>query len=255
VTVLGFVKQEGSEFCVTDIHLIKQVANKTNADLDDAAVAMFLMEQNNLGRDMGTLKLWLHDHDVMEPFWSGKDEENIRRLGGGTDWFLSVVTNKAGATLGRLDVYKPIHLTLDKLAVSVKYALPKEEAEACAARMKELVLPIDIVSFDFNSREYYKGSSLPESGSFGFGGGIHDDVPGPTAEDLKDAVYSIAGMTQEEINDDLEEQDDQLDGLIVAFENGAISVAEYQAEHILLSNRIAELKAAQLHAPRIELFQ
>lgn len=257
VTVLGFVEQNGNDFCITDIHLIKQTADKANADMDDTAVAMFLTEQNKLGRDMGTLKLWMHDHDVMEPFWSGKDEENIRRLGGGTDWFLSVVTNKAGASLARLDVYKPIHLTLDKLPVSVKYTLPKEEADVCAARMKELVLPMNTISFDFgnHSLERYKGSNLPESHPFGFMGGVNDDTPRPTAEDLKGALDSIADMTQEEVNDELEEQDDELDALIVQFESGVISVAEYQQEHILLSNRIAELRVARLHAPHVELFQ
>jgi hypothetical protein len=68
------------------------------------------------GIDPRTLRLWLHSHAEMGTFWSTTDAETIAGLC--NDGFvLSIVTNKKGAMLARVDLFEPIRHTIDKVAV------------------------------------------------------------------------------------------------------------------------------------------
>jgi hypothetical protein len=90
-------------------------------ELDQESVATLIMELDQSGKDSGALRLWYHSHGNLDVFWSGTDEKCINNLANG-DYVLSLVTNKKGHMLARLDIFKPVRVTLDKVPVSVRSA-------------------------------------------------------------------------------------------------------------------------------------
>ena len=104
---------------MTDLFLPKQVCSPGGTELDQESVATLIMEIDRAGADAGKLRLWFHSHGSMDVFWSQTDETCISNLANG-DYVLSLVTNKRGSTLARLDIFKPVRLTVDHVPVSVR---------------------------------------------------------------------------------------------------------------------------------------
>jgi hypothetical protein len=119
VSGLGTVEQFDGGFLVTDIFLPRQECSQGGTELDQESVATLLMELDNAGQDPGALKFWWHSHGGLDTFWSRTDEECIDNLANG-DYLLSLVTNKRGNVLARLDIFKPVRVTIDQVPVSVR---------------------------------------------------------------------------------------------------------------------------------------
>jgi hypothetical protein len=119
VSGLGTVEQFDGGFLVTDLFLPKQSCSPGGTELDQESVATLLMELDDAGADAGSLRFWWHSHGSMDVFWSRTDEECIDNLANG-DYVLSLVTNKKGHTLARLDIFKPVRVTVDQVPVSVR---------------------------------------------------------------------------------------------------------------------------------------
>ena len=111
VSGVGTVEIEDGNFKVDEIFLLNQSATASSTDLDQTAIEglmeTFMMED----KDIGKLKLWWHTHAAMSVFWSGTDDNTID--GFRNTWMLSIVTNKAGNILGRIDIYNPIRITMN----------------------------------------------------------------------------------------------------------------------------------------------
>jgi hypothetical protein len=116
VSGLGTVEQFDGGFLVTDLFLPKQSCSPGGTELDQESVATLLMELDDAGADAGSLRFWWHSHGSMDVFWSRTDEECIDNLANG-DYVLSLVTNKKGHTLARLDIFKPVRVTVDQVPV------------------------------------------------------------------------------------------------------------------------------------------
>ena len=136
-SALAFADQAGATFTITEIVFLKQRNSGSNTELDQADMGKFMFEAMKAGKDMGKLVVWIHSHGTFQVFWSGTDAECIRILGGAASWFISVVTNKNGDTLARLDIFKPIHTTLDQLPVDVDYQLTEARKTELAALIAE----------------------------------------------------------------------------------------------------------------------
>ena len=119
VSGLGLVEEFDGGFLVTDLFLPKQQCNASSTMLCEEAVATLLLELDRSGRDPAQLKFWFHSHGSLPVFWSNKDQECIEDLANG-DFLLSLVTNKRGDMLARLDIYKPARVTVDDVLVSVR---------------------------------------------------------------------------------------------------------------------------------------
>ena len=117
-------------FLVEDIHLLKQVCSPTNTVLDDQSVGAFLTEMAMQGQDVSNIRGWLHSHAQMKVFWSGTDETCIQNLAN-SNYLVSVVTNKNGDILARVDIFKPFHITLNDLKVEVYYPKDPGLSEFC----------------------------------------------------------------------------------------------------------------------------
>ena len=119
VSGLGTVEEFDGSFLVDNVYLPTQTCTPAGTTLDEGAVATLLMELEAAGKDSGRVRFWWHSHAHHDVFWSQIDEDCIEGLTNG-DYVLSLVTNKRGHTLARLDIFRPTRLTVEHLQVSVR---------------------------------------------------------------------------------------------------------------------------------------
>ena len=119
VSGLGTIEEWNGGFLVDRVFLPKQVCTPAGTTLDEDAVATLLLELEAEGEDSGKLRFWWHSHAHHNVFWSQTDEECIEGLANG-DYVLSLVTNKRGHTLARLDIFRPARMTVDDIPVAVR---------------------------------------------------------------------------------------------------------------------------------------
>jgi len=140
VSGLGTIEEFDGGFLVDDVFLPKQICTPAGTTLDDDAVATLMLELEAAGEDSGRLRFWWHSHAHHDVFWSQTDEECIEGLTNG-DYVLSLVTNKRGHMLARLDIFRPTRLTVDDVPVSVRArddALRERCATELAANLTEI---------------------------------------------------------------------------------------------------------------------
>lgn len=137
ISGLGFVRNVGIDFYVHDLILLDQSCTYATTDLDEQAVSDFFLECIENGVDVSELKLWWHSHAHMGTFWSGTDEDTISKLS--DEWMLSIVANKSGDILGRLDIYKPLRVTFNELPVKIYYPIDEELREELKEEVHEKV--------------------------------------------------------------------------------------------------------------------
>jgi hypothetical protein len=119
VSGLGLVEEIDGGFLVTELYLPKQSCTLAGTDLDQGAVASIILQLDQAGQDSGALRFWFHSHSHLDVFWSQTDEACIAGLANG-DYVLSLVTNKAGDILARVDIFRPARVTIDQVPVSVR---------------------------------------------------------------------------------------------------------------------------------------
>jgi hypothetical protein len=153
VSGLGTVEEFDGGFLVTDLFLPKQTCSPGGTDLDQESVATLIMELDQAGKDPGALRFWWHSHGNLDVFWSGTDEQCINNLANG-DYVLSLVTNKRGDVLARLDIFRPVRVTLDKVPVSVRSA-GESLRERCREEIMQKVenVPVPFALDRFPRRE------------------------------------------------------------------------------------------------------
>ena len=140
VSGLGTVEEFDGGFLVDDVFLPKQTCSPAGTTLDEDAIATLLLELEATDKDSGRLRFWWHSHAHHDVFWSQTDEECIEGLTNG-DYVLSLVTNKRGAMLVRLDIFRPTRITVDNVPVSVR-AREDELHERCANDLAESLTEI-----------------------------------------------------------------------------------------------------------------
>ena len=153
VSGLGTVEEFNGGFLVTDLFLPKQTCSPGGTELDQESVATLIMELDQAGVDTGSLRFWHHSHNNLDVFWSGTDESCINNLANG-DYVLSLVTNKKGHMLARLDIFKPVRVTLDHLPVSIR-STGESMLESCRQEIREKVAnaPAPFAPIRFPQRE------------------------------------------------------------------------------------------------------
>ncbi len=125
-------------FLIEDIHLLKQTCSSANTVLDDQSVGQFLTEMVMKNQDTSKIKAWIHSHASMKCFWSNIDEECIRNLAN-SSYVISIVTNKDGDILARVDVFKPFHITVSEAVVDIYYPADEQLKKLCRKEFKEKV--------------------------------------------------------------------------------------------------------------------
>lgn len=123
---------------IDNIYLLKQSTTDDNTTLDNKAYAMFIMNYLQEGKDVVNLKLWIHSHGIYPVGWSKKDVETIETHSR-ADYFVSIVVNKAGDILARVDIFKPFRITLNNVKVVIVPLIPAEVINEAKASIEELV--------------------------------------------------------------------------------------------------------------------
>ncbi len=144
ISWLGTVSETRSKdghceaFLIEDIRLLKQTCSGAHTALDDESVGQFLAEMAKKGEDTSKIKAWIHSHGTLRCFWSNTDEDCISGLAN-SSYLISLVTNKDGSILARIDIFKPFHVTVNDVTVEVFYAENDQLGEFCRTEFKEKV--------------------------------------------------------------------------------------------------------------------
>lgn len=102
---------------VTDLHLLDQECTAADTEIDEKAACKLMYDLAVAGCDK-PLNVWVHSHATMGVFWSQKDEQDgIGQMLGAPPFLVSIVMNKAGEMLGRVDVKEPVRFTMNKVLV------------------------------------------------------------------------------------------------------------------------------------------
>jgi len=138
ISGLGRVERLGEDFLITEVFLFKQRATGASTELSEKDIAEWLTDLVRQGKDPSKIKLWWHSHASMGAYWSSTDEKTISSCFA-TDWMISLVGNKRGEYCVRLDIYKPIRLTLDGLPLEVYWPEDKELKAEVEKEIREKV--------------------------------------------------------------------------------------------------------------------
>jgi hypothetical protein len=122
--------------------LLPQHCSGRETDMD----AEFLHTFTESGQS-ATYDLWWHSHSNMDVFWSGQDESCINLLGqslcaGGNSPrpLVSIVVNKRRLSKTRIDIFKPVRITIEA-SLMFYYEFPYSEIERIRAEVKDKVKP------------------------------------------------------------------------------------------------------------------
>lgn len=137
--IMGFgeVEQKGSDFLIKDVFILNQDATSASTNFNDETLEEFLVGLIEAKKSPKDIKLWWHSHVNMGCFWSGDDKATARGFQNG--WMISIVGNKRGEFLVRLDLFEPIRLTLDNLVFVEQKTYDPELAATIEAEVNEKV--------------------------------------------------------------------------------------------------------------------
>ncbi len=137
VSCLGLIdeiKDDGRiiALMVSEIYLLEQTVSGADTELDDKAVANLMIQLAAEGKDTSKLKCWIHSHANMRVFWSSTDEECCSLLAN-ESYSVSIVSNKRGDLLTRIDIYNPFRVTLNNVPTQIHCTCSKELEELYSA--------------------------------------------------------------------------------------------------------------------------
>ncbi len=125
ISGLGRLSHDGKGlFLVEEIRIFKQTVTGGSTVLDKKDLAVFYDELIQSGGDPSEWKLWWHSHGIMDVFWSDIDTRTIEDFDNemeADNWMLSLETNQAGKVITRLDIYKPLRITLDDIEWDITF--------------------------------------------------------------------------------------------------------------------------------------
>jgi hypothetical protein len=141
ISGLGCVTRLGTfEFLITDLFILDQQVSMASTDLYKKAIAQFMMDRIQSGKDLEDIKLWWHSHVNMETFWSGTDVSTATGFANG--WMLSIVGNKHKRFLVRLDIYEPFPVLIDNIPLEIYFDDKDPQIIArCSQEIKKKVRP------------------------------------------------------------------------------------------------------------------
>jgi len=155
ISGLGDVIREENVFLIKDVMLFSQEVTPGSTDLENEAISNFMVEAIQAGLDPVNLRLWWHSHVNGGCFWSGTDEDTVDRFK--NDWFVSIVGNKKGEYMARVDIYEPFRVAIDELPIKIFNARNKKLKDQITAEIAKKVK---------KKVADYMGFGWPEHGKF-----------------------------------------------------------------------------------------
>lgn len=107
ISGFGTVVLTGGGLRVTDLFLLPQAARSNSVVIEAETIGKFLYAFMQQGGDPEELRLHWHSHGRFSVAWSQQDERTIKELTGMAGAFVSLVVNRWGDYLCRLDQHNP----------------------------------------------------------------------------------------------------------------------------------------------------
>ncbi len=134
-SLLGLIKEQKNDdgrvlrLLIDEVFFVEQLNSSASSDIEPEAqnkLAFELIARKN--GDVSRMKAWIHSHGSMDAFWSSTDLTQMSNLRKHSDYFISIVVNKANKWRVRLDVVShdhpiitPVEAAFDKLDYTVIY--------------------------------------------------------------------------------------------------------------------------------------
>jgi len=166
VEISGFGKvrelpegEGAKKFEVYDVEILPQTATGGDVKVTEEELAAFLTAKMRKRESVVDYKCWWHSHADFGVFFSGTDEETIE---GSTDfpYLVSIVGNKRGEFLGRLDMYQPLRMTFDAIVLVKQDENPRLRRQVQKEIEEKVIINNAVMSDIVDDDEH-----LPKSGS------------------------------------------------------------------------------------------
>lgn len=119
ISFLGKVtKLNNYSVVLEDIFLLPQTVSAGHTTLDQESLGQFYDVLMQKGEDPSPWRAWIHSHAEMQAFYSQTDENTIESFDlerPEENWFLSIVVNRAGTLIPRIDVFSPYRFTIKNI--------------------------------------------------------------------------------------------------------------------------------------------
>lgn len=143
ISFLGKVlKQNNHNIILEDIFLLPQVVGGAHTVLDKESLGQFYDAIMQKGEDPSPWRAWIHSHADMQAFYSTTDENTIESFDlerPDDNWFLSIVVNRAGTLIPRIDIFSPYRTTIMNIEWDVVFD-QKDIEENIQKEIKEKVV-------------------------------------------------------------------------------------------------------------------
>jgi len=137
VSGLGKCENINGNITITDILLFEQKVSSASTVLDEEAMAKFMNDRMVAGDDISKYTVWWHSHANMGVFWSITDEVTITSLDQHS-FIISLVTNKELEMLVRLDMNRPLEVSVN-CGISISQVDDEELELQCIDELEEKV--------------------------------------------------------------------------------------------------------------------
>ena len=125
----------GNPIVISQVFLLEQVSSHAHTELTAGGLASLLGERAAAGLPSESIRLWWHSHAAMPAFWSATDEAAISSFNY-VGWLVSIVTNRRGEILARLDIFpstsQPLRRTFAAALIELPHSDEEERAEVRA---------------------------------------------------------------------------------------------------------------------------
>lgn len=135
ISGLGKVREMYGYLEIYDFEIFEQEVSSIHSNLDPDSLAKFMFKKISAGESLKDYKVWFHSHVDMEAFFSPIDDRTIE-TSSEFPYLISIVTNKKGHDKVRLDIFKPLRLTIP-LEVELSFEHNEELKERCQKEIEQ----------------------------------------------------------------------------------------------------------------------
>jgi hypothetical protein len=183
VSGLGLVDLVPGGFLVKEVFLPDQACTPASSTIEPEAVAKLLLDLDQAGYEPSKLRFWFHSHADMDVFWSSQDTTTMMLMEN-REYVISMVGNKRGKRLARVDFYHPFEAHIDDVPIQVQ--LPDLGLKSLCKQM--------FVEKVKEAKRYYEKPMILEKWPAEEGPlGLQDDLFGMTAEEWEEEYIRRLG--------------------------------------------------------------
>ena len=137
ISFMGLVEDQEGQPCISKIFLLEQECTSAETDIDQKVLGALQEKLLRTDDSAKNMRAWIHSHADMSTFWSGTDKSTIESFGT-NNLFVSIVVNKKHEIKCRIDIYRPVRMTIDDMPLVCRMDKYDIAAE-CEAEFKEKV--------------------------------------------------------------------------------------------------------------------